>query len=395
VCLLHEKPYAGVNGSGKHNNWSIGTDAGENLLDPGEDPASNLQFLTVLACIMKAVDRHAGLLRCSASCVGNEHRLGAQEAPPAIISIYLGDQLDSVVHQIVTEVSEDCAVASGKLDTGVATIPVLQRDTTDRNRTTPFAFTGNKFEFRMVGSSDSIADANVVLNTIVAEAMKDAADILEHAEDFEGTCWALIRDTMRKHQRIVFSGNGYSDEWVVEAERRGLPNLRSLVNAVPELTRESTVELFGKFNIYSAYELEARAEIMYETYVKVLKIEANTMLHMATKHYIPVAINYATTLAQSINTVQAACAQADLSVQKELLVKVSDLLAKANRAVDSIKSLSAQTERMENVKELALFYHDQIVPAMVSLRTPVDELELLVDKSVWPVPTSGALMFEV
>ncbi len=395
VCLLHEKPYAGVNGSGKHNNWSIGTDNGENLLDPGEDPVSNLQFLLVLACIMKAVDRHAGLLRCSASCVGNDLRLGAQEAPPAIISIYLGDHLDRVVHQILSEENEGAFSAGGKLDTGVATIPVLKRDTTDRNRTTPFAFTGNKFEFRMVGSSDSIADANVILNTIVAEALCEVADILEQSENFEATCWNLIRDMMKQHQRIVFSGNGYSDEWVVEAERRGLPNLRSLVDAVPELTRQSTVELFEKFNIYSDYELEARAEIMYETYIKVVKIEANTMLHMATKHFIPVAIKYSTTLAQSISAVQAACELADLSVQKGLLVRVSQLLAKANAAVEEIKALVAQAEQMEHVKDMALFYHERIVPAMAALRAPVDELELLVDKSVWPVPTYGDLMFEV
>ena len=382
VCLLHEKPYAGVNGSGKHNNWSIGTDTGENLLDPGDTPNENMQFLLVLSCIMRAVDRHADLLRQSASCVGNEHRLGAQEAPPAIISIFLGDQLDDVVSQIVSNADSIKLLTSSGLDTGVSTVPVIKKDATDRNRTSPFAFTGNKFEFRMVGSSDSIADANTTLNAIVAESFCEAADELEKAADFDSACTKLIHDMMTEHQRIVFNGNGYSDEWVEEAERRGLPNLRSMVDAVPALLTPKA-------------ELEARAEIMYETYAKVLKIEAKTMTHMAGKHYVPAAITYTTRLAESITAVTAACPQADLTVQRELLEKVSLRLTAATKALNSLTELVEQVDAMEDVKEMALAYHDQIVPAMAALRKPVDEMELLVDKSIWPVPTYGDLMFEV
>ena len=395
VCLLHEKPYAGVNGSGKHNNWSIGTDVGENLLDPGDTPNENLQFLLVLACIMKAVDEHADLLRCSASCVGNEHRLGAQEAPPAIISIFLGDQLDGVVNQIVSNADSIQLLASHNLDSGVSTIPVIKKDATDRNRTSPFAFTGNKFEFRMVGSSDSIADANVTLNAIVAEAFCQAADILEQAQDFSAACTKLIHDWMSAHQRIVFNGNGYSDAWVEEAARRGLPNLSSMVDAVPALTTEKSEALFTKFGIYTKSELESRAEIMYETYAKVIKIEAQTMIHMAGKHYIPAAIHFNTRLGQSIAAVSATGVDADLSVQKELLLRCSSLLASASKALEELKVLLPQVDAMEDVAEMARAYHDKVFPAMASLRHPVDELELLVDKDIWPVPTYGDLMFEV
>ena len=270
VCLLHEKPYAGVNGSGKHDNWSLTTNLGENLLDPGDTPNENLQFLLVLSCIIKAVDVHADLLRCSASNPGNEHRLGAQEAPPAIISIFLGDQLDSVVDQIVSNADSVQLLATTKLYSGVSTVPLIKKDATDRNRTSPFAFTGNKFEFRMVGSSDSIADANTTLNAIVAEAMCEAADVLEKADDFNAACFKLIHDMLSAHHRVIFNGNGYSDAWVEEAARRGLPNLPSMVNAIPALTTEKAENLFTKFNIYTKSELEARAEIMFETYAKVL-----------------------------------------------------------------------------------------------------------------------------
>ena len=395
VCLLHEKPYAGVNGSGKHNNWSIGTDVGENLLDPGDTPNENMQFLLVLACIMKAVDEHADLLRCSASCVGNEHRLGAQEAPPAIISIFLGDQLDDVVNQIVSNADSIKLLASHNLDFGVSTVPVIKKDATDRNRTSPFAFTGNKFEFRMVGSSDSIADANVTLNAIVAEAFSQAADILEKADDFNAACTQLIHDWMSKHQRIVFNGNGYSDEWVEEAARRGLPNLPSMVDAVPALTTDKAEALFTQFGIYTKSELESRAEIMYETYAKVLKIEAQTMIHMAGKHYIPAAIHFNTRLGQSITSISSAAVGADLSVQKDLLVKCSALLSSASKALEELKVLLPEVDAMEDVAEMAHAYHDRLVPAMAALRRPVDELELLVDKDIWPVPTYGDLMFEV
>ena len=395
VCLLHEKPFAGVNGSGKHNNWSLTTDTGENLLDPGDTPNENLQFLLVLACIMKAVDDHADLLRCSTACPGNDHRLGAQEAPPAIISIFLGDQLDDVVNQIVSNAESIKLLASGSLDSGVSTIPVIQKDATDRNRTSPFAFTGNKFEFRMVGSSDSISDANVTLNAIVAEAMCEAADILEKADDFESACYSLIHDWMTKHQRIVFNGNGYSEEWVEEAACRGLPNLPSMVSAIPALTTEKAEALYTKFGIYTKSELEARAEILYETYAKVIKIEANTMTHMAGKHYIPAVIHYTTRLGQSIAAVSGAGLDADLSVQKNLLVKCSTLLSQTDAALEALKALIMEVDSMDDVVEMAHAYHDKVVPAMAALRAPIDELELLVDKDIWPVPTYGDLMFEV
>lgn len=393
VCLLHEKPYAGVNGSGKHDNWSLTTNLGENLLDPGDTPNENLQFLLVLSCIIKAVDRHADLLRCSASNPGNEHRLGAQEAPPAIISIFLGDQLDSVVDQIVSNADSVQLLATTKLYFGVPTVPLIKKDATDRNRTSPFAFTGNKFEFRMVGSSDSIADANTTLNAIVAEAMCEAADVLEKADDFNTACFKLIHDMLSAHHRVIFNGNGYSDAWVEEAARRGLPNLPSMVNAIPSLTTEKAENLFTKFNIYTKSELEARAEIMYETYAKVLKIETQTMIHMAGKHYIPAAIHYCTRLGQSIAAVTGAGVAAP--VQKELLERCSALLSQASEALEKLKVLLPQVDSMDDVPAMAMAYHDQIVPAMAALRKPVDELELLVDKAIWPMPTYGDLMFEV
>ena len=393
VCLLHEKPYAGVNGSGKHDNWSLTTNLGENLLDPGDTPNENLQFLLVLSCIIKAVDRHADLLRCSASNPGNEHRLGAQEAPPAIISIFLGDQLDSVVDQIVSNADSVQLLATTKLYFGVPTVPLIKKDATDRNRTSPFAFTGNKFEFRMVGSSDSIADANTTLNALVAEAMCEAADVLEKADDFNTACFKLIHDMLSAHHRVIFNGNGYSDAWVEEAARRGLPNLPSMVNAIPSLTTEKAEKLFTKFNIYTKSELEARAEIMYETYAKVLKIETQTMIHMAGKHYIPAAIHYCTRLGQSIAAVTGSGVAAP--VQKELLEKCSALLSQASEALEKLKVLLPQVDSMDDVPAMAMAYHDQIVPAMAALRKPVDELELLVDKAIWPVPTYGDLMFEV
>jgi len=395
VCLLHEKPFAGVNGSGKHNNWSLNTDEGENLVDPGPNPHENLQFLLILACIMKAVDTHADLLRCSAACVGNEHRLGGQEAPPAIISMYLGDQLNNVIDQIVSNARSVEPLKSSRLESGVSTIPALNRDTTDRNRTTPLAFTGNKFEFRMVGSSDSVAEANVALNAIVAEAFCEAADMLEKSDNFREDCLKLIHDLMCKHQRIIFNGNGYSEEWVQEAERRGLPNLVSMVDAIPALTTEKAERLYTRFSIYTRSELESRTEIMYETYAKIVRIEAQTMIHMAGKHFLPAGIKYVTDLARSVNAVAAACPAASVGVQSRLLVRCSDLLDRASAALDELKVLLPQVDSIQNVAEMANIYHDRIVPAMAALRRPVDELELLMDKALWPVPTYGDLMFEV
>ena len=393
-CLLHEKPFAGVNGSGKHNNWSLTTDNGVNMLDPGDTPNENIQFLLVLACIMKAVDTHADLLRQSAADVGNDHRLGANEAPPAIISMFLGEQLEDVVQQLVETGVAARALQGGKLDTGVSTLPNMDRDATDRNRTSPFAFTGNKFEFRSVGSSDSVADANVVLNAIVAEAFCDAADRLEKAEDFDIAVHDLIKEYMTAHQRIIFNGDGYSEAWVKEAERRGLPNIKSMVEAASALTTEESIALFEKFGIFTRTELQSREEILYETYSKTINIEALTMIDMAKKQILPAVNGYVRTLADAVTSVKAA-GVTDASVQVEMLTEVSGLLAQARNAELTLEKKVAEAARLKNEREKAFFYKDQVFVAMKELRTPVDALEMLVDKSVWPMPTYGDLIFEV
>ena len=392
-CLLHEKPFAGVNGSGKHNNWSLGTDNGVNLLDPGDTPNENIQFLLVLACIMKAVDTHADLLRQSASDVGNDHRLGANEAPPAIISIFLGEQLEDVVKQLVeTGVAETCK-EGGVLETGVSALPNLTKDATDRNRTSPFAFTGNKFEFRMVGSADSIASPNTILNAIVAEAFCEAADVLEKADNFELAVHDLIKEYMTKHQRIIFNGNGYSEEWVEEAAKRGLPNIKSMVEAVETLTTDKAVKLFEKFHIFTKAELESREEVLYETYAKTINIEALTMIDMASRQIIPAVVGYTKKLADTVIAVKEA--GVDASVQTEILSAVSARLAEAKTALGRLQEIEAKASAMQEGKEQAFFYKDEVRAAMDDLRRPVDELEMLVDKKVWPYPTYADLMFEV
>ena len=393
TCLLHEKPFAGVNGSGKHNNWSLGTDNGVNLLDPGETPNENIQFLLVLACIIKAVDTHADLLRQSAADVGNDHRLGANEAPPAIISVFLGEQLEDVVKQLVETGEAARCLEGGKLETGVSTLPDLEKDATDRNRTSPFAFTGNKFEFRMVGSADSIASPNTTLNAIVAEAFCEAADILEKAEDFELAVHDLIKEYMTKHQRIIFNGDGYSDEWVAEAARRGLPNITSMVEAANTLTTDKAVKLFERFGIFTRVELESREEILYETYAKTINIEAHTMIHMAGKQYVPAIVKYTKTLADTIIAVREA--GADASVQAGMLDEVSRRLTSVKAALSRLEKVTAQAASMTDIKEQAFFYKDTVRAAMEELRTPIDELEMMVDKKVWPVPSYGQLTFEV
>ena len=392
-CLLHEKPFAGVNGSGKHNNWSLCTDNGVNLLEPGATPNENIQFLLVLACILKAVDTHADLLRQSAADVGNDHRLGADEAPPAIISVFLGEQLEDVVRQLVeTGVASSCK-DGGILETGVSTIPGLKKDATDRNRTSPFAFTGNKFEFRTLGSSDSVASPNTTLNAIVAEAFCEAADILEAAEDFDLAVHDLIKEYMTKHQRIIFNGNGYSEEWVKEAERRGLPNISSTVESAKTLTTPKAIALFEKFGIFTKAELESREEILYETYSKTINIEALTMIDMAGKQIIPAVVKYANSVAQSVLNVKEA--GADATPQQELLKKTTSLLAKMNEALDELKRVEAEAAKMPVGKEQAFYYKDKVVAAMAALRKPADELEMIVDKEMWPFPTYADLLFEV
>ena len=392
-CLLHEKPYEGVSGSGKHDNWSITTDNGINMLDPGDTPNENIQFLLVLACIMKAVDTHADLLRQSAADVGNDRRLGASEAPPVIISIFLGEQLEDVVKQLVETGVASSAKKGEKLATGVSTLPDFVKDATDRNRTSPFAFTGNKFEFRTVGSSDSIASPNTTINAIVAEAFCEAADRLEKAEDFDMAVHDLIKEYMTKHQRILFSGNGYSKEWYEEAMRRGLPNIQSTIEAAPTLTTDKAVKLFEKFGIFTRVELESREEIIYETYAKTINIEALTMIDMAGKDIIPAVAAYTGELANTVVTVKEAGAAA--TAQTELLVEVDSLLAEARKALKHLEECTAHANKIENAKERAFYYKDVVDVAMTALRKPVDKLEMLVDSDIWPMPTYGELMFEI
>ena len=392
-CLLHEKPFAGVNGSGKHNNWSLTTDDGKNLLDPGKTPHENIQFLLVLTCVLKAVDEHADLLRESASDPGNDHRLGANEAPPAIISVFLGEQLEDVLEQLINTGEATHSLKGGKLETGVRTLPDMAKDATDRNRTSPFAFTGNKFEFRMVGSRDSIAGPNVVINTIVAEAFAEACDVLESAEDFGKAVHDLIKKYATEHHRIVFNGNGYSDEWVEEANRRGLPNIRSMVEAIPALTTDKAAAMFEKFKVFTRAELESRAEIKYENYAKAINIEARTMIDMASKQFIPAVIKYTKELADTVIAVKEA--GADASVQAELLGEISGLLAETKKALTELIRLTDQAAAMVESETRARFYHFDVVPAMEALRAPVDRLEMIVDKEAWPMPSYGDLIFEV
>ena len=394
-CLLHEKPFAGLNGSGKHNNWSLTTDDGINLLEPGKTPHENIQFLLVLTCILKAVDKHADLLRESAADVGNDQRLGGHEAPPAVISVFLGEQLEDVLEQLISTGTATRSKTGEKMDTGVKTLPDFMKDATDRNRTSPFAFTGNKFEFRMVGSRDSISECNVVLNTIAAEVFREACDRLEAAEDFDTAVHDLIKEYATEHQRIVFNGNGYAPEWEAEAKRRGLPILPSMVDAIPALTTDKAVKLFESFNVFTRAELESRAEIQYEGYAKAINIEAKTMVDIATKQIIPAVIRYTTVLAESINSVKAVSAALDVSVQTSLLEKSSTLLAETKAAMDKLSGLIAEAEAHEEGRDRAVFFRESVVPAMKALRKPVDELEMIVDKDMWPMPSYGDLIFEV
>ena len=392
-CLLHEKPFAGVNGSGKHNNWYITTDDGINLLDPGKTPHENVQFLMILTCILRAVDRHADLLRESAADVGNDHRLGANEAPPAIISVFLGEQLEDVLEQLISTGSATHSLKGGKLHTGVKTLPDFAKDATDRNRTSPFAFTGNKFEFRMVGSRDSVAECNVVINTIVAEAFSDACDRLEKAEDFELAVHDLIKEYATEHQRIVFNGNGYSEEWVEEAKRRGLPNINSMVEAIPALVTDKAIQLFGKFGVFTEAELRSRAEIQYEGYSKALNIEARAMIDIASKHIIPAVMRFSRNLAGTVNEIKTA--GADVTVPMNMLKDTTALLSQTKLALAKLQEAADQAAAMENGREQAEYYHEVVFKDMEELRVPVDKLEMIVDKEEWPMPSYGDLLFEV
>ena len=394
-CLLHEKPFAGVNGSGKHNNWSLITDDKINMLNPGATPHENMQFLLVLACILRAVDRHAELLRETAATVGNDARLGSNEAPPAIISVFLGEQLEDVIDQLCSTGLATHSIQGGILKTGVNTLPDFEKDATDRNRTSPFAFTNNKFEFRMLGSSESIASANVVLNTIVAESFKEAVDELESATDFEMTLHDYVKTTFAAHRRIIFNGNGYSKEWVEEAKRRGLPNIPSAVEAISAIVSKKAVKLYEDFNVFTKAELEARLEIEYEAYSKAINIEAKTMLNMAGKSLLPAIMKYSGDLAKSIKAVR----DLDLEVKPEEETKILEKIVKLhNLARESFWKLDVgvkEVSAIADIEEKAFAYHRQIVPVMKDLRVFVDELEMLVDKEYWPMPSYGDLIFEI
>ena len=394
-CLLHEKPFAGVNGSGKHNNWSIVTNTGKNMLDPGKTPHENVQFMLVLAAIIKAVDENAVLLRLSASNPGNEHRLGSDEAPPAIISIFLGDQLEDLVEQIIETGEATSSKQGRKLDIGVHSLPNLFLDATDRNRTSPFAFTGNKFEYRMVASSMSIAGANTVLNTIVANVFRNMADSLEKAEDFNQAVHDLIIDTLTEHRRIIFNGNGYSEEWVKEAERRGLPNTKSMVDAIPSLVSDHTIEVFAKEKVLNRTELESRAEIQYEKYTKTINIEAKTMVDMVRRLFVPAAIKYQTVLAKAINEIEHTGLGLECSIQKDLLKKISSLLEEANRMTDEMEDMIIEAKKLPEGKAQAEEFNTKVAPAMLKLRESIDTLETIVDRDYWPVPTYRDILFEV
>ena len=394
VCLLHEKPFAGINGSGKHDNWSMTTDDGINLLDPGKTPHQNVQFLLLLTLIMKAVDTHAGLLRASAAVPGNEHRLGAAEAPPAIISIFLGEQLEDVLNQL-DETGEATRTIKGKpLMSGVQTLPAFQKDATDRNRTSPFAFTGNKFEFRMVGSTQSISDPNVMINTMVADVLQEACDELEKAENFDQAVHDMIKKNIREHRRIIFNGNGYSQEWVEEAERRGLPNLKSMVDAIPELTKPESVALFERQGVYTKAELESKAEVMYERYAKVINIEALAMVDMAKKQIVPAVIKYQNNLAESINRIRKACSGMDTSVQERLMEDIAANLTPLYEATERLAQQETIARNIEDPVEQAKYYHDVVFATMSEVREPADRLEMLVAKEDWPFPSYGDLLFE-
>ncbi|MBQ7780057.1 MAG: glutamine synthetase III [Clostridia bacterium] len=394
VCLLHEKPFAGVNGSGKHNNWSISTDTGINLLEPGETPYENAQFLLFLSAIIKAVDDYQELLRISVATAGNDHRLGAGEAPPAIVSFFLGDELTEILNAIESETSY-----GGKekelLRVGVHILPKFTKDTTDRNRTSPFAFTGNKFEFRMLGSAASVSDVNTVINTAVAETLKGFADRLENAECFEEALHDLIRDTVRAHKRILFNGNGYDESWIKEAENRGLSNLRNTPEALSHFLDEKNVKLFSENKIFSETELRSRKEIMLESYCKLINIEALTMIEMARKEIIPAIISYVKDVSMTIINVKTAVPDAPTDAEEEIVTSLSSLVSKANIEVNELDEITAYANSIVDHSKCADFYLNSVIPKMTELRRICDEAETLTAESYWPFPTYGDILFSV
>jgi glutamine synthetase len=391
VCLLHEKPFQGVNGSGKHNNWSLATDDGHNLLEPGNTPHDNEQFLVFLSALITAVDKHADKLRCGASNTGNDLRLGANEAPPAIISIFMGDELTDILEAI-----EKGKAAKGKgqhfLHIGVDSLPGLPKDNTDRNRTSPFAFTGNKFEFRMVPSSLSVSGPNTILNTIVSEALDEIATRLEKAKDINKEATLIVRDAMKKHGRVIFNGNNYSDDWVKEAKKRGLPNIRNTVDALAAMATEEATKLFAKYKVLSKEELHSRYEIYLEKYAKDINIEAQCAIQMSRRQYIPAIIQYTRELAHTVNNLKSV--SAPVSVQKELLMKVSVLLDSAANKTTDLEAAVKKAQSTHEAKAKAISFRDKVVPAMNDLRQDIDTLETMIPSSLWPVPTYAEMLFK-
>lgn len=395
ACLLHEKPFAGVNGSGKHNNWSLVTNEGENLMKPGKKPHENMQFLLFLAAVIKACDEHAELIRMSASCPGNDYRLGGAEAPPAIFSIFIGEQLEDILAQLLANGKATSSKERELLRIGVSSIPYIKKDVNDRNRTSPFAFTGNKFELRMVGSSMSIADANTVLNSIVADSLREIADELEGSVDFNDKVIKVICKIINDHKRVIFDGNGYSKEWVEEAARRGLPNKESYVDAIEALTYKKTVDMFERQGVFSKSELEARAEISYEIYSKTVNIEARTMIEMASRKFIPAAVKHAKVIADTINAISSALDESEADNMREMLGETLEHIGEARRALKTLIDNVNTASRLDGEEKRARYFRDYVVKAMKNLREPVDQLETLVDAELWPVPTYGEMIFEV
>ncbi len=395
VCLLHEKPFAGVNGSGKHNNWSITTEAGKNLLDPGKTPAENIKFLLILAAILKAVDDYQDLMRLSVAYAGNDHRLGANEAPPAIVSVFLGEELDDIIDSIVNGDTYHGKKA-GIMDLGIPSVPTFRKDTTDRNRTSPFAFTGNKFEFRSLGSSQNIAMPNIVLNTAVAESFRQFADVLEGAEDFDSAVANLLKETFAKHRRIIFDGNGYSEEWEKEAEARGLLNLRTSVDAYKCFDLEKNVNLFAKHGVMSKSEINSRQDILFENYSKIVNIEALTMIELSMRDIIPAVTSYIGEVANSAALKAEVLPKANLEIEKEIITKLSGLNAAAYRKTEELKAAEKRATALRGDAEaMSEAYKDEVIPLMSELRAIVDEMETMTASEYWPLPSYGDMMFRV
>lgn len=393
VCLLHEKPFAGVNGSGKHNNWSLCTDTGINLIEPGETPHENAQFLLFLVAVIKAIDEYQDLLRVSAASAGNDHRLGANEAPPAIVSMYLGEELTEILEALEAK-SDYHKKEKHQMEIGVTVLPHIPKDTTDRNRTSPFAYTGNKFEFRMLGSSFSVAGPNIVLNTAVAESLRQFADRLEKAEDFTTELSHIIRKTFREHKRIIFNGNNYSEEWVEEAKKRGLSNLKTTVDALPEFISQKSIELFTSHNVFTESEIRSRYEILMEGYCKTLHIEALTMVDMVKGKIIPACVDYQNELAKLLNR-KKACGEYDVSLEEYLLGRISKLSGCLLKKLNMLENALIESKGEKEIHMLACFYRDRIFGAMSELRLIVDELETLVAKKYWPFPTYAEMLYSV